>query len=321
MTTTQAWPTHATDLLTPYGQEIYLERGVQYGNGQRELVGLGYFRIDTPEQDEAPSGEITITGQDRMAGIVDARFLTVRQFGSTMTRGQLASVLINEVYPSATIEWDDTGLRDSTIGRTVIGEDDRAQCLSDFVTSLGKVGYFDHRGVYVIKTPPDVSGPASWTVDAGERGVMVRMSRSLTREGVYNAYVATGEAADTVPPARGIAVNLDPSSPTYWFGPFGPVPAFYSSPFLTSDAQASQAARQLLAGKIGLPYSIVLDSIANPAVTPYDVIAVAYPRTARNRSLLVEKHIVDDVKIGLSNTSPMNLKTREQRVVLIGDLT
>lgn len=320
LTTKQAWPTHESDLLAPYGQEIYLERGLQYGNGQRELVGLGYFRIDTPEQDNAPEGPVTISGQDRMAGIVDARFLAPRQFGATMTRGQLVNVLILEVYPTATIEWDDTGLRDGTIGRTVIEEIDRAKCLTDFVTSLGKIGYWDYRGVYVIKTAPDVTGPVLWTIDAADNGVLVRMSRSLTREGVYNAVVATGEAGDTTPPARGVAVNLDPDSPTYYLGAFGPVPQFFSSPFLTTNSQAAQAARQLLRAKLGVPYSVKASSIVNPAVEPYDVLGVAYPRTSRNRTLTTEKHVIDQVKIPLTVTGPMELETREQRVELIGDI-
>lgn len=318
--TTHAWPTHQSDPLAPYGQEIYLERGVQYGNGQRELVGLGYFRINTPEQDEAPDGEVTVAASDRMAGIVDGRFLAPRQFGSTMTRGALVSTLITEVYPAAVIEWDDTGLRDGTIGRTVIEEIDRAQCLSDFVKSLGKIGYFDHRGIYVIKTAPSITGGPAWTVNAGQSGVMVRMSRGLTREGVPNAFVATGEAGDTTPPARGVAINADPDSPTYYYGPFGPVPEFFSSPFLTTNSQAAQAARSLLRAKLGVPYTIRLEAIVNAAVEPYDVLAVAYPRNSRNRSLLTETHVVDEVKYPLSVAGAMQIATREQRIELIEDI-
>ena len=320
LVTKQAWPTHTTDPLVPYGQEIYVERGLQYGNGQREFVGLGYFRIDTIEQDSAPEGEITVSGQDRMAGLVDARFLAPRQFGSTMTRGQLVNVLVQEVYPSAVISWDDTGLRDGFIGRTVIEEIDRAQCLADFIKSLSKIGYFDHTGTYVIKTAPAIDGDPLWTIDAGEDGVLVELARTLTRERVYNAVVATGEAGDTTPPARGLAVNLDPDSPTYYLGPFGPVPEFFSSPFLTTNSQAGQAARSILRSKLGLPYSIQVDSVVNAAIEPYDVGAVKYPRSARNRSLLTEVHVVDQTKVPLDTTTAHQIQTREQRPEVIGDL-
>lgn len=318
LSTSQAWPTSASSLLVPYGQEIYVERGISYGNGQREFVGLGYFRIDTPEQDEVPAGEITISGSDRMAGIVDARFLAPRQFASTLTNGQLVTTLVTEVYPAATITWDDTAVRDDTINRTIIAEEDRFGTLKDLVTSLGKIAYWDYRGFLVVKTPPSVTGVPQWTIDAGEDGVLINMSRGLTREGVYNVVVATGEAGDTTAPARGVAYNLDPASPTYYFGPFGPVPRFYSSPFLTTNAQALRAAQTLLRQQLGLPYQVELSSIANPALEPYDVLGVKYPQEARSRNLRTETHVIDTVTIPLTPKGPLTLGTREQQQELIG---
>lgn len=319
LTTTAPWPRRASDLLAPYGNEIYVERGLAYGNGQREFVGLGYFRIDTPEQDETPDGEITITGQDRMAGIVDGRFLAPVQFAATLTNGQVVEQLIWGVYFFAgIIEWDDTAVRDDTVNRSVIAEDDRVGTLKEFLTSLGKVGYWDHRGIFVIKTPPSTLGDPVWTVDAGEQGVLVQMSRALTREGVYNAVVATGEASDTTAPARAVAYNLDTTSPTYWNGRFGKVPRFYSSPFITSDSQAASAAAALLRQQLGLPYQVELESIVNPALEPYDVLGVRYPRSSRNRSLRTEKHIVDEVTIPLVEGTAEKLGTREQQRELIG---
>lgn len=320
LVTKQAWPRHASDLLTPFGQEIYVERGIAYGNGQREFVGLGYFRINTPEQDEVPEGEVTVSCADRMAGIVDARFLQPRSFPANMTRGLLVQTLITEVYPAATIEWDSTVVRDGVVGRTVFAEEDRAQCLTDFVTSLGKVGFWDHRGVFVVRTPPSITGSPAWEINAGENGVMVRMSRGLTRERTYNAYVVTGEAGDTTPPARGIVLNMDSTSPTYYYGPFGPVPAFYSSPFITSNGQALTAGAALLRKQLGIPYQVNLGLIVNPALEPYDVIAVSYPRSARNRSLRTETHVIDELTIPLVHSQAMTLQTREQQTELIGEL-
>lgn len=319
LTTSESWPRLAADLLAPYGNEVYVERGIAYGNGQREFVGLGYFRIDTPEQDEVPDGEVTISGTDRMSGIIDARFLSPRQFASTQTNGQLVTTLVTEVYPDATISWDDTAVRDDTIGRTIITEDDRAGTLKDLCTSLGKIGYWRYDGVFRVEDPPDITGAAAWTIDAGAHGVMVQMSRGLTREGVYNAVVATGESGDTTAPARAVAYNLDPSSPTYYLGAFGPVPKFYSSPFITTNAQALTAATSLLRAQLGLPYQVSLASVANPALEPYDVLTVRYPKTSRSRTLRTETHVIDEVTIPLVPTSPVVLKTREQQTELIGD--
>lgn len=316
--TSASWPTKATDLLTPYGNELFVQRGLSYGNGQYEWVGLGYYRIDTPEQDQAPDGPVTISGQDRMAGIVDARFLTPRQFAATLSRGALVALLVTEVYPAAVVEWDDAAVRDGLTGRTVVAEEDRAETLRDFITSLGKVGYFDHRGVFVVRTPPSIDVAPAWTIDAGRDGVLVELSRSLTREGVYNAVSATGEAGDTTAPARAVAYNLDPSSPTYYLGRFGPVPRFYSSPFLTTNAQCQTAAEALLRQVLGLPYQVDLTAVPNPALEPFDVVRVRYPKRSRSRSLRTEIHVVDEVTIPLEPTGPVKLRTRERQLDLIG---
>ena len=182
LTTSWPWPESADDALAPYGQWIFVERGLAYGNAQREWVGLGWYRIDTIEQDQTPDGEIVITGSDRNAGLRDGRFETPQQFASTLTNGDVVNALIWGVYFYAgIIEWDDTDVRDDTINRTIIAEEDRLGTLQDLLTSLGKIGYWDYRGKFVIKTPPSTAGAPAWTIDAGTDGVLVQMSRSLTR--------------------------------------------------------------------------------------------------------------------------------------------
>lgn len=314
LTTVWPWPTSAADTLAPYGNYIYVERGVAYGNAQREWVGLGYYRIDTIEQDVTPDGEIVISGSDRSAGLQDARFETPQQYPPTWTNGDVVNNLIWGVYNFAgIIEWDDPDVRDDTINRSIITEDDRLGLLLDLLTSLGKIGYWDHRGIFVIKTPPDVTGEPSWTIDAGAGGVLVEMSRGLTREGVYNAVVATGEAGDTTAPARAVARDLNANSPTYYDGGFGKVPRFYSSPFITTNAQAQTAADALLKQQLGLPYQVELSSVPNPALEPYDVLQVVYPQSGRNRAYVTETHVVDEVTIPLTPDAPVKLKTREQQ--------
>lgn len=320
LTTPESWPRDANDLLAPYGNELFVERGIDFGNGATEWVGLGYYRIGNPEQDETPSGPIDIMAEDRMAGIRDARFLTPRQFPSSASRGQVVQTLITEVYPSAVIDWDDSVVRDAPIGRTILAERDRYQTLHDLVTSLGKIGYFDHNGIFTVRTAATVTGTPDWTIDAGTEGVMVKMSRSITREGIYNVVVASGEATDTAPPAYAIVADLAATSPTRYGGPFGPVPRFYTSPFITSTTQARSAASALLRKSLGLPYQVSLESVPNPALEPDDVIEVRYPG-GTGGSLRTEVHIIDTVTIPLDVESPVSLKTRKQYGEDIGDVT
>lgn len=308
---TRLWPTHTNSLLAPYGNEIFVRRGVQLGAGTTEWCSLGYFRIQSPDQEVPPDGPIRIEGLDRMAGIIDARLLEPRQFMSTETYGDIVTELITEVYPTAVIQWDDaTDL--NTLDRALIVEEDRHGFLKELITSLGKIWYWDHRGILVILDPPDPTAFV-YEVNHGHNGVLVDVSRDLTREGVFNAVVVLGEATDTETPARGVAIDADPTSPTYFYGRFGPVPRFYSSPFITTDAQAQTAAEAILQRELGLPYSISLTAIVNPALEPYDSIRVRYSNVDG-----AELHVIQDLEVPLIADATMSIGTREQTTTLIG---
>jgi hypothetical protein len=303
------WPTDADGLLAPYGNEIFVRRGVQYGNGGTEWVSLGYHRILRPEQDRAPDGPIRIAAQDRMAGIIEAQLVEPRPYASTVTYGAVVADLIGEVYPWATIEWDDT-TDDRLLGRAVVADQDRYKFLADLITAVGKIWYWDHRGVLVIRTPPSPTDPV-YEVNHGAGGVLVTLSRRLTREGIYNAVVATGEGADTQTPVRAVVVDDNSRSPTYWGGPFGKVPRFYSSPLITSAEQATSAATSMLTRSLGTPYSMDYTAVPNPALEPYDPVRVSYPGRA-------EVHVNDRLTIPLVADGALSASTREQTAIQIG---
>lgn len=307
------WPTHSDSLFAPYGNEIYVERGIQYSDDLVEYVGLGYFRIQGPEQETAPSGPIRITGRDRMAGIVDARLVEPVQFLAGASLGFIMETLVTQVYPGAVIEWDD-GTDTAVITRSMICEQDRFAFLDDLVTSRGKIWHWDHRGILVVRSAPDPALPV-FEVHSGAGGVLLHLSRTLSREGVYNAVVASGTGADTVIPPFAVAVDNNPLSPTYYQGRFGPVPRFYTSPFLATDAQAALAAQALLRKTLGLPYSVDFTAVPNPALEPYDPVSIR-PGAGQGR----ETHVLDKLTIPLTPGTAMTAGTREQTAVLVGSL-
>ena len=313
---TRAWPATADALFAPYGNEIYVERGVQYSDALVEYVGLGYFRVETAEQGDAPDGVISISGSDRMAGVVEADLLTPMQFGSGATLGTIFDDLILSLYPDATIEWDDD-TDDVAIARSLICERSRYQFLDDLVRANAKIWYWDHRGVLVIASAPDEDEPV-WDIEYGPGrmslgGVLTGMGRSLTRDGVFNAVVATGQGADSEISAYGVAVDDNPDSPTYYGGRFGQVPKFYTSSAIASDAQAQDAAAEVLRQSSGLPYSVDLELSPNPALEPWDPVwvrAAGYEAT--------ERHVLASLTIPLTTASAMTAATRQKTVVLIG---
>lgn len=308
---TGTWPQQADALLAPYGNEIYIERGVAYSDELVEYVGLGYFRIQSPDQDDAPDGPIRVEGRDRMAGIIDSRLMAPRQFLAGTTYGAIVDDLVLEVYPDATVEWDDATDTETTV-RALIADEDRHGFLNDLVRSRSKIWYWDHRGVLVIRSVPDPGVPV-FEVAAGAGGVQLNVSRRLTRERVYNAVVASGEGTDTAVPVRGVAVDNNPLSPTYFYGRFGPVPRFYTSPMLDTDSAAADAAEAMLRRELGLPYSLDFTAAPNPALEPWDPVAVRVGGRA-------ETHVLDSLTVPLLPGGVLSASAREQTVILIGSL-
>jgi hypothetical protein len=238
--------------------------------------------------------------------------LAPRQFPAGLTYGDVVAQLVGEVYPTATIEWDDA--TDAVfLTRSVLAEDDRYAFLNDLIRAAGKIWYWDHRGILVIRSVPDPT-TSVWDVTHGRDGVLVSMSRSLSRDGVYNAVVASGEGGDTETPVRAAVVDANPASPTYYYGRFGPVPKFYSSPFIATVVQAAAAASNELRQNLGLPYNVSFGSVANAALEPYDAVLVRY--SDRNAA---ETHVLRSLTIPLG-TAAMTAQTREQSIVLLASL-
>jgi hypothetical protein len=297
-----AWPLQPTGLLAPYGNELFVERGINYGNGTIEIVSLGYFRIDSTQQDQGPNGPIRLSASDRMSGIVDARLPFPIQFPAGTTLSSVFTQLVTEVYPSATIELD-LDVVGSTFSTAHVADEDRYGFLRDVARSRGKIMYWDYRGVLKVTSPPDPTTPV-FTANTGRGGIVVTLSRSLSRQGVYNGVVATGESTTDEPPVTALVFDSNPNSPTYWNGRFGRVPRFYYSSFITTTDAATSAASSILQQAIGLPYSVNLDMIPNPALEPYDPIRI-------ESSDSIDVHVIDSITIPLTYSGIMSGTTRK----------
>lgn len=305
--------------LVPYRHEVYIERGVQYANGVKEYVGLGYFRVNSIEQSNpradssiaAPGGLLRVTGEDRMSNLRDARVVSPIQFGSSASVSSVIDFLVQDVMPTVVTIYDSTNWPGGTAATTLLGSDhivdqDRLKFIQELVTAYGKVCYFDYAGRFVVKDAPNPKGSPVFTINAGANGVLVEATRAISRDGVYNAVVASGEPAGEQPPVYGVAYDTDPASPTLWGGGFGKVPKFFSSSFLATNDQCASAALSLLNASHGFPYSVTLGLVPNPALEAWDVLAVQFDES------LTETHIADLITYGLSVEGAMRIETRKQ---------
>lgn len=307
LTTDASWG----PLLAPVGNEIHVARTLHYGNGS-ETLGLGFYRIVSMDQDDADDDVLKIVAHDRTGNLVRGRLRRPRQYPAATTVDAMLTDLLTEVYPDATLEYDDDTTGAQPIGRDTIVERDRWEAMGKVVAAWGKIIEVDHRGVFVVRAVPDPTTPV-WAVDAGANGVLVKASRGLSIEGVYNAWVVTGEGvAGDQAPAYGEALDLDPNSLTYYYGPFGPVPGFYSSQFITSDDQATAVAEARLTQRRGVPYSVNFQSIPNPALVYFDPIAV-------RSGAMNQVHIIKALTLPLPEDGPpMSASTALASVLRIG---
>lgn len=305
---TDAFTRHASGLLTPYGNELFVERGVVHGTGTREFVSQGYYRIYTVEQSGEPDSPIRVGARDRMSGIVDARLLAPVQFLSGTSIATVFNTLVHEVYPTATILYD-FDANANTLQRSQVADEDRYAFLLDLVKSRGKIMFWDYAGRLRVEDPPDPTQPV-FDVNAGHDGVLVSLDRQLNRDGVYNAVVAIGQAPDGVTPVRAVARDMNPNSITFWDGPFGKVPRYYFSTFITNEAQAQSAASKILEKSLGLPYNVNFTLVPNPALEPLDPVRITHEDGYEN-------HILEQIIIPLEATNPMTATTREQTDVII----
>lgn len=300
------WVPRPGNAFTPYGNELFVRRGVELSGGTREWVSLGYYQIRSVAQDSPPDGPLRITGQDRMGRIVRAKLLAPRQYAASLTVGAVVNDLVLDVYPGAEIEYDDgTSTSGQTIGRGILVEDDRFAALRDLVRAYGKVAFWDHEGRLQIRTAPNPLQPV-FTVNHGKQGVLVELNRSIDVETTFNAVVAEGEGGDDKPPVRAVARDMNPTSPTYWYGTFGQVPAKISSPFITIPGQAATAAMETLARSLGLPYHVDFTMVPNPALEVLDPVKVTFANNAP-----AEVHVIDTLSVGLSVEAPMPATTRD----------
>jgi hypothetical protein len=310
------------DQLQPYGTEVFVERGIDYGSGSVEWVGLGYFRIETIEQPNAPTGTIRIIANDRTAQMQQNRVLFPYQFPAGRTHTQAFSRLVNGddgggqstagygmfVYIPVPITF--YGYVGTSVfvpaGGKLVASDSTYDFLAQLAATQSSVLRFNASGgLDIISINVNSSAPV-YTLATGHNGTLTQCSRSVSRTGVYNIVSAYG-TDPTLPTNYALAYN-DGISPIRWSGGsapwFGAAPRYYASPFLTTDTQCDTAAESILSRYTGLPKSITTYSVPNPALEPLDVVTIRLgPGTE-------ETHVINDMTIPLTAAGALQISTR-----------
>lgn len=301
-------PTDSSDRLAPFGNEINLCRGVRLSDGSTETVSLGWFGIEDGDvTDDGNGAGARVSAYDRSKRISDASFEDTFQLAAGTPFVDGIQQVVLDAWPDCPV--DDGVASASTIsfGKPVTAQagDNRWEFVQGLATALGMVLFFDGDGVLVLR-PYGLPGVAAELVE-GEGGVLVTAARNWSRTEAHNRWVVTGEASGGSSVYRGVATDDNPLSPTYYDGPFGRCPGFWSSDQITSNSQAADAAAALLAQHAGVASTVSFGMVPNPALEPEDMVRISRPSVGVD-----ENHVVDSLTVGLGASELMTGSTRER---------
>lgn len=291
--------------LSPYGARVRVFMRMHFDRLTYETVPLGVYRVEEVSQAGLRPGRASIDGLSLESQVQDERFHEPRSLA--IGTGQYwATTLIKEVLPEIGISWR----LGSSLTPQLVEERDRWGLIDgrsqdpSIAKSLGGRVFCDSRGSFVAAPVPTLENEPVWSLTAGDAGTLIEPQQTLSRDRVYNQVVASGASESGQPPVGpAVASDDDPVSPTYYKGPFGAVPLFYTSKLLTTYPQCQMAALSLLAPRLGLKQTVSVSSIVNYAIEPDDVISVTMPNGEEDR------HIVDSVNYSLTGGT-MSMQTR-----------
>lgn len=315
---TQIVPTGPDSLLAPYGNELRVWSGMVFPDKTEEYVPVGTLRIT---KIVAKYPYVTVTLNDRAWIVQGAALEDSYTIPAGTNYSEAIQALLVAAYPQAT--YDIPVVSDATPLIVIDAFEDPWKHLQDMAVAVGHQLFFTPMGVCVMRPEQDfVDLDPVWTYDGKPNAnipydpndwanlALYDQEHTWDTEGVFNAVVAIGENASNSVPARGIAYDTDPTSPTLYGGRFGKRLTPVSNSLLTSNGQAEVFARTTLQGMVGLAESLTIPAIPHPALECDDSIKVIRPELGINTI-----HQIDHLTVPLRRGT-QTIDTRLRRSVL-----
>lgn len=298
-------PLTPTSKMAPFGNEIALYSGVVLPAGTPitnanqttrpdgrvlERWPVGVFGIDEPNLAEsAASLTLTVKLFDRAMTVASRRLSNVYTVaagtayvtaaaGPGGRPGGAIADLIDTVFP---------GLIYSFVGSTattpalVFAElDDPWAKAQDMAQAIGKRLFFDPSGVCTLADTPDPNVLITvFDYSTGASGLLETLQQTLSPHQSYSHAIVIGEPLDGTAPVRSDVYDTDPTSPTYYLGPFGNRPTMLRSPLVRTQAQADDACAALLLRSKGAMQMVQATAVPVTAHEAYDAVRVSSPRS------------------------------------------
>lgn len=265
-------PQHPSDLLTPFGTTLEVELGLELLDGTVSTVPYGTFEISGAKTRTTPTERVTDISLSDVSGQVDRyRFEEPFNVGGSAD----LAVVVNSVVNSRSGVNPNLGLTGVVIGfGRVLGLDPSTgpwEEVLDILTSSSHTAWYDRVGQIQI---------GSINLDAASAYPLDQLTSQSTDFDSLppNVVVVRGEA-EGFPPVQAVAMDEDPSSPTYagtgpGTSPYGRVTRFFASPLISTEAQALSTAQTILGQHVGAGATYTLTRPFDPTIDAMDVVSV-----------------------------------------------
>lgn len=296
----------AYDLLCTPGLELAITRGYELADGSRVSASLGRFVVGEPaETEDSLSTPIT----DLSQRISLAHWTDPYQIASGTALADALNALLQDRWPDVQTSISTSTCPDLLGAQAVFeaGEDsDPWADARGLAAAHGYELYFDTAGVATVTRVTDAASSSPvFTFARGTTAIVTARTRTSPLERVYNGIIVSGEGSDVETPVRGEAWDDNPASPTYYLGPLGKRPRFYSSPLITTESQAETVAEEMKAGILGRVQKLSWEHVPHVGLKPLDVVAVE----SADGSL--PTYILDALTIPLEIAGKMSAEARE----------
>lgn len=286
---------------------LVIQRGIRFFDGTEEWVTIGTLAVQSSQR-QLGEGTLQVTGYDPSSCIDDFSLITsyvpVDAAQKKLTTVQAIQDLVDIALWETAVWHIGAGIDTAAYppdGTVFTGS--RWDAINNLAKSLSAGVWVDANGEWHLEKTQTDNWVAVDTFTTGENGVIVDGTSAQDRRDIYNAVPLRWEG----PNIGGLVfvVDSDKDSPTYWSGPFGRRPSSEQRvDTVTSEAQAIDAAKALLAQYKGFSATVRFTSLHNPLIEPGDVLEVVVPDYR-----LHQLHVVDAISYQLAAGS-MSVETR-----------
>lgn len=306
-------PRDVGDLLTPFGTEIKPFRGMMYSAtpGDHEVVPLGVFRISKVDiSDDEDALTLGIEASDLSRTISRNKFIEPYTVEVGTNIIDAIKALCKRTFPEQAFNFVGTARTVESTRVYDIG-DDPWEAMTELSTSLGYDLYFDVWGQLCILPFPNIENLPSpmFRYIEGENCTMLSLTKVLSDSPGYNGVVVLGEApSDDAPAVMGIAWDEEPTSATYYKGPYGAVPMFHQDQLVKTEQEAADTAAALLKSQLGFSSGLEISALPNPLFECGNVVEVR-----REKSHVDDVFVIDAFNVPLRAAGTQELTLRQKR--------